>query len=258
MNCSDPKIGELIILYEFEALSGDDKRKFETHLLSCDYCFESLYELAPAMERLRKNPARFLPALAPRTIKRKALFDGIITAIREFLRPLPPLVRFAIPAVAVALFFLFIRPTTELSDLARLEPLPYRSLQIKSGAATTATERFFEAGMTAYVQKDYAGAIGQLAFAARQDSTNASFHFYLGLCYLLSNQVEPAIEHLQRTIALGGNSVLEKTYWYLGNAWLLQEDRVHALAAFQKVTELEGDYQWEAKAIMDKIEKLPR
>jgi len=76
----------------------------------------------------------------------------------------------------------------------------------------------------------------------------------LGLCYLLSNHVDPTIEHLQRTIALGGNSVLEKAYWYLGNAWLLKEDRAHVLETFRKVVEMEGDYQWEAKEIVAKIE----
>jgi len=259
MNCSDPKIGELLILYEFEALSSEEQRKFEAHLLSCDYCFQSLYELAPAMERLRKNPAHFLPALAPITTKLMMPLEASIAAIREFLRPIPPLVRIAISAaaVAVALFFLFIRPSAELADLALLEPAPYRALQVKSGAAATEAERRFEEGMAAYAQKDYANAIKKLSWAVRQDSTNASFQFYLGLSYLLAARVDSAIVHLQQTLALGGNAVLEKAHWYLGNAWLLKGDRAQAMAAFRKAMELEGDYQWEAEEIIGKIEKLP-
>jgi len=252
MNCSDPKIGELITLYEFDGLARDDRRKFEAHLLSCDYCFQNLYALSPVIERMRGNPRLFLS-----TLKREPFWREI----KQKIAAIMPAIRIqrrgwiAIPATAiVVLCFLLLRPAPELSDLAHIEPAPYRSLQIKSGAATTAAERFFEAGMAAYVQKDYAGAIKQLALAARQDSTNVIFHFYLGLCYLLSNHVEPAIEHLQRTIALGGNAVLEKAYWYLGNAWLLQEDRAHALEAFQKVADMEGDFQWEAKEIITKIE----
>lgn len=64
----------------------------------------------------------------------------------------------------------------------------------------------------AYVQKDYAGAKNKLVWAVCQDSTNAGLHFYLGLYYLLSNNVDPAIAHLQETIALGGYSVLEKAW----------------------------------------------
>jgi len=256
MDCTDPKIGELITLYEFDELARDDRRKFEAHLLSCDYCFQNLYALSPVIKRMRGNPRLFLSILKREPFWRK---------IKQKIAALMPAIRIqrrgwiAIPATAiVVLYFLLLRPAPELSDLAHLEPVPYRALQIKSGATTTAAERFFEAGMAAYVQKDYAGAIEQLALAARQDSTNASFHFYLGLCYLLSNHVDPAIEHLQRTIALGGNSVLEKAHWYLGNAWLLKEDRAQALAAFRKVVEMEGDYRWEAEEIIGKIERLSR
>jgi tetratricopeptide (TPR) repeat protein len=253
MSCTDPKIGELITLYEFGELSNDDKRKFEAHLLSCDYCFQSLYELGPAIARMQEKPELFLPALVrePFWVKIKRKLAALI--------PERGPAWIAIPATAVAvLLFLLLRPSPELSDLARLEPVPYRSLQVKSGAEATDAERLFEEGMAAYLQKDYAGATAKLSEAVRQDSTNAGFHFYLGLSYLLTKNIDPAIAHLQKTIALGGNSVLEKAYWYLGNAWLLKEDRAQALAALRKVVEMEGDYQWEAEEITGKIEKLSR
>jgi len=247
MKCINPEFGELITLYEFDKLSREDKRKFEAHLLSCDDCFQNYYELAPVIERIRENPAHFLPALTPKPWWIR--FKESLPRIRfEFNW------RYVIPAAAaIVLFFLLIRPAAELSDLARIEPAPFRSLQVKSGAAASEAEKLFDAGMAAYVEKNYAGAIAKLTAAVQQDSANASFHFYLGLSYLLSHQVDPAIIYFRKTIALGGNSVLEKAYWYLGNAWLLKENRGQALQAFQKVVELEGDYQWEAKEILAKI-----
>lgn len=144
------------------------------------------------------------------------------------------------------------------ADLARLEPVPYRPLQTKASAFAQESDRLFEEGMAAYVQKNYAGAVQKLTLAARQDSTNAGFHFYLGLCYLLSDSVDPAIAHFQRAIALGGDSILEKAYWYLGNARLLKGERDAALESFRKVVEMEGDYQWEAEELIGKIEGLSR
>lgn len=253
MSCTDSNVGELITLYEFGELSEDDRRKFEAHLLSCDYCFQSLYELAPAIARMRESPKLFLPALVrePLWVKIKRILAALIPEKRQ--------VWIAIPATAVVVLLLFLlRPSPELSDLARIEPVPYRSLQVKSGVESTDAERLFEEGMAVYVQKDYANAIGKLVLAVRLDSSNASFHFYLGLCYLLSDNVDPAISHFQLAIALGGDSVLEKAYWYLGNTWLLQGKREVALEAFRKVVEIEGDYQWEAEEIIGKIEGLSR
>lgn len=268
MTCTAPEIGKLITLYEFDQLSDNDKRKFEAHLLSCDYCFQSLYALSPVVERMREDPERFLPAVEEREpaapvwvwVKLKNKIVGVISDGWEAIGRIPFPVRIAIPATATAIVLLLflLRPAAQLSDFAHIEPVPYRSLQVKSGAAISDAERLFEEGMRSYVQKDYSNAIAKLALAVRQDSTNASFHFYLGLCYLLSESIDPAIAHFQRAIALGGNSVLEKAYWYLGNAWLLKGERVRALEAFRRVLEMEGDYEWEAEEMIGKIEKLSR
>lgn len=261
MSCIDPNVGKLITLYEFGELSGEDKRKFETHLLSCDYCFQSLYALSPVVERMRENPERFLAEAKkskPSWIKLKEQIIALTSDWIETIGRVPAFVQIAIPtAVAVGVLLLvFIRPAAQLADLARLEPVPYRSLQTKAGALPKEADRLFEEGMTAYVQKNYTGAIDKLALAVRQDSTNAGFHFYSGLCYLLSDSVDLAIAHFQRAIALGGGAVLEKAYWYLGNAWLRKGERNAALEAFRKVVEMEGDYQWEAQEIIGKIEEL--
>jgi len=259
MKCTTPKIGKLSLLYHFDQLSDEERKRFEAHLLECDHCFQETYAFGPVIETMRKDPEPFLAALAkkkpariPARKPRREFYIGLVEAIGR----IPGRIAIPVAAIAMVLLFLLLRPNAELSDLALIEPVPYHSLQVKSGAEVTDAERLFEEGMAAYVQKDYADAIEKLAVAVNQDSTNAGFHFYLGLCYLLAQNIDPAIAHLQRAVALGGNSVLEKTCWYLGNAWLLKNDRAQALAAFRKVMEIEGDYQWEAEAIIGKIEKL--
>ncbi|MFQ5632487.1 MAG: tetratricopeptide repeat protein, partial [bacterium] len=244
MNCTEPDIGKLITLYEFDALSGDERRKFESHLLSCDECFQSLYTLSPVVERMRENPERFLPALQKGDSIWAALKEKIVAVARDCKKAIgrmPVPARIAVPATAAitALLFLF-WPVPHLSDLASIEPVPYRPLQVRGGALTGEAVRLFEEGMATYAQNDYAAAAEKLALAVRQDSTNASFHFYLGLCYLLSDSVHSAIEHFQQAIALDGNAVLEKTYWYLGNAWLLKGEREKALEVLRKMVEMEG------------------
>ena len=254
MKCIAPKIGKPSLLYQFGQLSAEERKHFEAHLLECDHCFQEAYALGPVIEKMRNDPAPFLAALTPAIKPRRKFHLDLMEAIGR----IPALGRIAIPAVAIALLLWIIWPATELADLARITPVPYRSLQVKGGSEATAAERQFEAGMAAYAEKNYAGAIERLAAAVRQDSTNAGFHFYLGLCYLLSSNVDPAISHLQTTIALGESAVREKAYWYLGNTWLLKNDRAQALKAFRSVSAMEGDYHWEAKELIGKLESGPR
>ncbi|MFQ5627693.1 MAG: tetratricopeptide repeat protein [bacterium] len=152
--------------------------------------------------------------------------------------------------------FLFLPQQENYANLARIEPVPFRSLQLKSGVSVNNAERLFYEGMASYVKKDYAGAVKSLLQAVSVDSTDADFYFYLGLSYLLSDQIDPAILYLQQAANLAGGSVQEKAYWYLGNAWLVKEEPELALQAFRKVVEIAMDYQWDAAEIIGEIENL--
>jgi hypothetical protein len=40
-------------------LSGDEKKRFEAHLLECDACFQEIYEFSPVVATIDKNMKRF-------------------------------------------------------------------------------------------------------------------------------------------------------------------------------------------------------
>jgi len=226
------------------------------HILTCSHCRKVVQLFEKHLETKPPTIGKALSAWSK-------IINAKIRELWQGLRgegpgaiPKPALLGISLVFVAALLFLLLPRHEKTLAELASIEPVPYQALRMRSGASSSAAERLFEEGMAAYVQRDYIGAIAKLDSTVRRDSTSASFHFYLGLCYLLSKNVGAAIEHLQRTIDLGGNSVLEKAYWYLGNAWLLRGERDRALEAFRKVVEMEGHYQWEAEEVIGKIEKL--
>lgn len=261
MNCTDPEIGKLISLYEFEQLSEGDRRKFDAHLLSCDYCFQNLYSLSPIVTRMREHPNKFLSVLAQQpsvwaTMKLKivAQFKKVIQEIARM--PLP--MRIAIPSAALAtlLFILLIQPQPRLADLAQIEPLPYHPLRIKQGTTVDEADRLFNEGMQYYSSHDYSRAINKLMEAVSHQPQNPNFHFYLALSYLLTDQTDAAIPHLQRTIELRESSNSEIVYWYLANAWLLKGNKTEALQALEDVVAFDGEYAWRAKEIISDIEKL--
>jgi len=45
--CTDPKIGDLLHAYELKLLDDNEKDRFETHLLSCNYCYNEVKSFAP-------------------------------------------------------------------------------------------------------------------------------------------------------------------------------------------------------------------
>ena len=53
MSCTNKDIGELIGSYELGLLSEEERRKFENHLVECEFCFQSLYEAAPITNLVR-------------------------------------------------------------------------------------------------------------------------------------------------------------------------------------------------------------
>jgi hypothetical protein len=55
MSCTNKNIGELIGSYELGLLSEEEKLRFESHLLECEYCFQSLYQAAPITDLVRKD-----------------------------------------------------------------------------------------------------------------------------------------------------------------------------------------------------------
>jgi hypothetical protein len=54
--CIDPKIGLFLHAYELETLGASDTDIFETHLLTCDFCFEEVQSFKAQAKILRADP----------------------------------------------------------------------------------------------------------------------------------------------------------------------------------------------------------
>jgi hypothetical protein len=60
----------------------------------------------------------------------------------------------------------------------------------------------------------------------------------------------------KKVIRFGEGFLLEKCYRYLGNAYLLKNDGKKSLEMFEKIVAMEGDYEWEAREMIQEIEKI--
>lgn len=89
--CTDKDIGALLHAYEINALSDDDLKKFEAHILSCEHCFEQVQSFETESEILRADAAvrrEVRLAVDAKKVTRPSLVSGLL----RYLWPDTPLV----------------------------------------------------------------------------------------------------------------------------------------------------------------------
>jgi tetratricopeptide (TPR) repeat protein len=112
--------------------------------------------------------------------------------------------------------------------------------------------------MLRYNEGDYVKSIAGLEEAAAQDPSAPNISFFLGVSYLLQDQIEPGIAALERTIAVGTSPYLEEAHLYRAKGLLRQGNAAVAREALEVVVELEGRLAGEAKRLMARIDELHR
>lgn len=235
---------------------GNHTAAEKQHVLACAYCQKMIklfQQQAPATTR--KTWDRWRLWLEPWRRKKQEERD-LAAEGTLILWGLPGTLKWALPIVAIliALSVLVLRNEKDTAHLAQIEPATYLPLTLRGESPTTAAIELFRAGMVFYSQKNYPLAIEKLSQAANLDSTWAAGFFYLGVSQLLNNQPLLAIPSLQKAIAFGDSLLIEKSYWYLGNAYLLVDQGSRARQAFEKVTEMGGDYAKPASQMLQRLE----
>ena len=135
-----------------------------------------------------------------------------------------------------------------------MTPPEYRPPVLR-GAEDDATQRFL-AAMRHYVRGDYEAAIPGLRAASKLNPQASDISFFLGICYLLTDQTDAAIKHLGKTAALGGSPYLEETHFYLAKCSLSKGDLRAARNELEKTIRLHGECEGEARELLQQVERL--
>jgi tetratricopeptide (TPR) repeat protein len=145
-------------------------------------------------------------------------------------------------------------PVVALSVLARIQAPPYAPAVLRGLHDEAAAK--FDAAMGLYVKRDYRGAVPGLkaAIALRPDIPH--YAFFLGACYLLTEQTDPAVAELQKTIAIGESPYLDEAHFYLAKARLRQGDIAAAREELERVIERQGRLEAEARRLLAEVDAL--
>lgn len=263
MNCEQVMSSEVAEKYLLGQLSEAEQKAFEQHYFECQRCFDELQtyralqaELKQTATVIQREPI-VQRAVSLWTWAAAATAVLLVVGIGYWLEPRRP------PSAPPSATTIKTAPNVErppvtrvpsLSELAEVRP-PNYTPAILRGASDEATLRFHEA-MLHYVKNDYSGAIPGLHAASRLNSKAPDISFFLGICYLLTDQTDSAIAQLRRTVALGDSPYLEETRFYLAKAYVRKADPVAAQTELKKVILLHGEREKEARELLRQLESL--
>jgi len=94
----------------------------------------------------------------------------------------------------------------------------------------------------------------------KRKKKDAYGHFYLGVSFLLTDEYKKGINHLKLASKFsekeGKEILLEKCYWYLGNAYLKTNDVDYALKEFKNVVTIGCEFKEDAIKQIERIEEM--
>lgn len=266
MDCGEVEDQEISERYLLNQLTELEQEEFEKHYFECRSCFFQVQTALALQAELRHQPLMPAHPRGARLRRRWAWTPAFAAFVLLFgvamwwysshnrqpsqRASLPP--PKASPEASVQS-----QPPSpaapSLEEFARVEPPPY-SATVLRGAENERQETFHKA-MQFYLKGDYARAIPGLRDAANANPRTPSFNFYLGACYLLTNQTDLAILSFRKTVSLGDPEYSESAHFYLAKAYLQKKEIAAAENELQKTVQLHGGLEAEAEAILRQLRK---
>jgi len=269
MDCERVMRDDISERYVSGRLDDVERRAFEDHYFDCARCSEELQTYLALQDEVgRLGAAAPGPAARPpAAFVRWAGFAAaalLVVAVAFWLQrpgaegPPPPAAtsaaapptQVAPPATPEAAP----RPAFTLAELADVSPPAYVPAAVRS-TTSRAMQRFRQA-MELYQRGDFAAAVSGLEEARRTDGGQPPILFYLGACYLLTNDVDRAVEALTAAVASGESAYLEEAHFYLAKALLRKGDGPGARAELEATAALEGDREAEARELLRRMQQV--
>jgi TolA-binding protein len=233
MTCKQIESDGVIEQYVANKLTNAARKQFEIHYFECDLCFQTLEAYQAAAQALKTPPRsrRWIWAAA-------AAAALVIISLRLIPHKATPKIE---PAPVL---------------MVQVDPPPFTVPALRS-VPDSATRRFYSA-MEPYQRNDYRAAIESLKKFLDGSPKNVrpyiDAEFFLGACYLLTDQAANASTTLEPVLAVE-SPYLEEAHFLMADAWLRKGDPGHARAELEKVIAMGGDLKTRAQALLGTLKQ---
>jgi tetratricopeptide (TPR) repeat protein len=164
--------------------------------------------------------------------------------------------KYWVAASVIVIFGLsyFLYPGESLSneDLFNEYYRPYNVIVNKRSAGFN-TNEVLQKAMFYYETKDYIKALSLFRKVLEKDSTDITGNFYSGISNIEIKKYSEANFNFKKVIKHNNNFFIEQSEWYLGFCYLMTDQREKAIEQFEKIASGFGFYQAKAKEILDRI-----
>lgn len=260
LTCVDPALGALIGRYEFGALSEEERRTFEAHLLTCDACFGELERGSVVVEEMRARSS-FYAALLRRRRSRITPARRVLEAVWRAIGP--PLLRpwVAAPLVIAILAVGIVGLHSLIGPLryARLATFPVEVAEtdiLRSPETRGAVSELIQTGAAYFNLHRYDEAERCLEGALQHQPDNVEASYLLGLSIVLQRRTKEAIPILERAFRLARSTPQrQEAAWALANAYLKAGHLGQAQTTLDALALEEGQYAVLARELRA---RLPR
>ena len=117
-------------------------------------------------------------------------------------------------------------------------------------------QTIFHEAMLAYAEKRYGDAETLLQSAIQSAPGSIDINYYLGICRLLGDRANEAIEPLQFVLTKEKSPYSQAAHFYLSKAYLQMQDITHAESELKSAATMPGRLTGEAKSTLAKLQAV--
>lgn len=244
-------------------------QKINSHLAECSICKNEYNELVKEYSEVREHVNKSVVRTSQASLREHNSFiPSIFKSSTSFRYAFATLSVFLVAYLGLFIVSNSITPDYEKNIFANEQEDFYKT--------RGRTSPLFQQGLNAIEKSDYLKAIEFLSedIAKHQNEKSIFYtHYIIGITYLKSaesdfiglfrsydkDQVNFAIANLKESVDKNNSGDYESlkldAYYYMGRAYLLNDERDSAISNFQKVIDGKGKYSREAAQLIVNLEK---
>lgn len=230
--------------YHQNQSNGNERFKIENHLIDCQLCSDALEGLA--LSESDSISRRDLSSLRETWHSRFGFNDIRHTTWKPYLA----MAAIVLLAFVTVLSLLKPNSTEEILFLKYFRPYPNTIPLIRGDEP----QSIMENAMIEYEAENYQNASSILSDILTNNPDHSAANFYMGLIHLIHNRTAVAVPHFKKVITDGSNDYIEPAAWYLGLAYLRNDDIKRAKEIIRNIAGKDGSYQEHAINLIKKLE----
>jgi len=124
-----------------------------------------------------------------------------------------------------------------------------------SRSSSSASDQTFALALQKYNNQEYQSALNLLQEVTAKDESNMAGHFYSAVSLQELGKYNNAIKEYQVVVIDKDNLFMEQAQWYIGLCYLQTNDKEKAIKQFKEIAASKGFYQQKAQAALKKMKQ---